>query len=249
MKKIKAVLITVLTFALFMVNSNALKCDTTEQAKINQEASNVKLTYEVKTERVKDNGVQNADIPTDGYINIDYFEVTVLNVTENLIVKIKDSINKTTRTISYSDTNNGVYTYRVDIKGDPNKLTYEVITSNKTSCSGEEVFENSKTLPIYNYYYSTGTCATMKNDPSCQKYVTEEVTPQKFEKVEQAYRKLKNEEYKIQQEKIEDKNLVEKFVDFVKENKIGFIIGGSIIIVAGVVATVVVIKKRRSRLI
>ena len=89
----------------------------------------------------------------------------------------------------------------------------------------------------------------MSDDPSCQKYVTEKVTPEKYEKVEQAYKKLKNEEYKIQQDKLNDKNLVEKFVDFVKENKIGFIIGGSIIIVAGVVATVVVIKKRRSRLI
>ena len=252
MKKFRLAFLGIVSFLTFALITNAAsKCDYSELAEINQEAANVKVTYEEKLELLEKGELGKADLedgatPPDLYTR--YFTVNITNVTDNLYVKIYNSVDNTTKIFSSSDAVNGIVSYRWDDIGDIANLTVRVYTSTKTSCSNEEVLVQQVTLPKYNVYSETDYCETNPDDSICSQYVTKEVTEEEFErKVEKQYK----EDLKEAQdsEKVVNK-VTKKVTNYVKENKKGFIIGGSIIIVLGVVTTaVVIIKRRGSRII
>ena len=221
MKRKNLVLTGVLSF-LFLVGSvKAAECSYTELAQINQEATNVKLNYEIKTKVVPDPAENDSDFGYDQDIEVDYLNVSVLNLTDNLYIKIFNSNDNSTKVISGADLKDGIASYEIEDLSSLAKLTYKVYTSSN----------------------NVGACVDMPDSPACQKYVTKEVTPKEFDKVIESSRKQKEKEA----EKNNNKG-IKKVTNFIKKNKKGIIIGGSIIVV-GVVTTVVVIKKRRSRLI
>lgn len=243
MKRKNLVLTGVLSF-LFLVGSvKAAECSYTELAQINQEATNVKLNYEIKTKVVPDPAENDSDFGYDQDIEVDYLNVSVLNLTDNLYIKIFNSNDNSTKVISGADLKDGIASYEIEDLSSLAKLTYKVYTSSNTSCADQEITSGSKDLPTRNVYYNVGACVDMPDSPACQKYVTKEVTPKEFDKVIESSRKQKEKEA----EKNNNKG-IKKVTNFIKKNKKGIIIGGSIIVV-GVVTTVVVIKKRRSRLI
>lgn len=243
MKRKKVVLTTILSLMFFMGTARAAECSYTELAKINQEAANVKLDYEIKTKVIPDPVENDSDFGYDQDVEVDYLNVSVLNLTDNLYIKIYNSDDKSTKIISGSEAKDGIANYEIDDLTGLAKLSYKVYTSSNTSCADQEIISGSKTLPIKNVYYQVGACVDMPDSPACQKYVTKEVTPEEFDKVIESSLKKKQEEA----DKKNNKGF-KKVTNFIKKNKKGLIIGGSIIVV-GVVTTVVVIKKRRSRLI
>ena len=248
MKKFGLVFLSAICFFTFALVTNAAsKCDYSELAEINQEAAGVKVSYEESFELLEKGEIGVADLedgatPPDLYTR--YFKVNITNVTENLYVKIYNSVDNTTKIFSSSDAVNGVVSYRWDDIADIANLTVRVYTSSKTNCSNEEVLVQQVTLPKYNYYSETSYCTSNPDDSICSLYVTKEVTKEEFDA------KVAKENKEKIKEAEEEQKVTNKIKRYVKKNKKRFIIGGSIIIVLGVATTVVVIvKRKRSRLI
>lgn len=247
MKKIMIAILGVITLFVGGFNVKAAsKCDYSELAEINQEAAGVKVSYEEKKKLLDgDNGVVDSEEQPDEPMYEKYFVVNITNVTDKLYVKVINPIDNSVKVFNSSDASNGVISFDWYDLDQVTNLTVKIYTSSKTSCADEEVVVQYQTLPMYNYYSTSGYCEEHKNEDICQQYVTKEIKSEEFyEKSEKA---LKD---KVEENNSENKSVISNVTDFVKKNKKGFIIGGSIIIVVGVVTTVVVIiKRRRSRLI
>ena len=248
MKKFRLAFLSIVSFLAFaLVTSAASKCEYSELAEINQEAANVKVSYEEQLELLEEGkygfaDLEDGELPPDLYTR--YFVVKITNVTENLYVKIYNSVDNTTKIFSSSDAVNGIISYRWDDVGDIANLTVKVYTSTKTNCSNEEVLVQQVTLPKYNYYSETVYCVENPDDKICNQYVTREITEEEYNQKVEKYEKEELKEAK------EEQKVTNKVKKYVTKNKKGFIIGGSIIIVLGVATTIVVIvKRRRSRLI
>ena len=245
MKKFKLAFLSILSFFICTLITNAAsKCDYSELAEINKEASAVKLSYEEKQRILEgDNGVTDSEEQSDEPFYESYFVVNITNVTDNLYIKVTNSADDSTKIFTSNDAVDGIISFEWNELDTVANLTAKVFTSNKTSCPDEEIVVQYKTLPMFNYYSDTAYCYDHKKEDICQQYVTSEVTEEQFNRKYEESQKEKTEE-------VNNTGVAKKVTNFVKKNKKGFIIGGSIIIVIGVVTTVVVIiKRRRSRLI
>ena len=247
--KTKRVLLSLLIASLFSITTvSASNCRDEELAKINEEAAKVKVSYDILTKQVPNPHDPNDAGEKSDTIDKDYIKVSVINLTNNLYVKITNSKDNTTRTLYGTDATDGVLSYEIDDTSAIANLDYVVYTTMNTSCANEEVVKNQITLPKYNDYYGTGACNLNPDAPECQKYTTKDITPEDMENFtnsesDKLLNKVsKDDEKRKKEEENKNKNIFEK-------NKTEFIIGGSIIFVIGVVTTAVVIKKRRSRLI
>lgn len=95
MGKFRKVSLFMLSFVILMSVPKAATCSYEEQAKLNNEASNVKANYEIK-ERILNK--DEYDIP-DGIENeefvakTDYIQVNILNLTKNIYVEVTNNIN------------------------------------------------------------------------------------------------------------------------------------------------------------
>ena len=248
MNKIKYGFLVVLSFFCFsLITSAASKCDYSELAEINREASAVKISYEQKQRKLEgDNGVvdtQSGKVDYDIYEN--YFAVNITNVTDDLYIKVINPNDNSIRVFSSADATDGIISFEWNDTKTVTNLQFKVYTSSKTSCADEEVVVQYKTMPMYNYFSTSAYCSRHPKEDVCQRYVTKEVSAEEISK------RTENEVSEtVEKANQEDKSAVEKITNFIKKNKKGFIIGGSIIIVLGVVTTtVVIIKRRRSRLI
>ena len=244
MKKKLRLLIAIPAFLLFTSVVSASKCEYSELSKINKEAAAVKVTYEeVKTKVEDPNAYGGSDVGYDYDLYDTYFKVNISNLTDNLYVKITNSVDNSTKTLYGTDAVDGVVSFNWTDLSSVANLTVKVYSSSNTSCQDEEILVNYATLPMYNDYSTWKACQDNKDSSVCKTYVTQEVTYD-------AYKKLADKQEKERTEKINEDSEDGGITKFVKKNKKGFIIGGSIIIVAGVVATCVVVnRRRRSRLI
>ncbi len=243
MKKKLKLLAIIPTFLLFTSVASASKCEYSELSQINKEAAGVKVTYEEVNELINDptsEGGSDLEYEYDMYDT--YFKVTISNLTNDLYVKVINSADNSTKEFSGADAKDGIVSFNWKDLNTIANLTIKVYTNSNTSCPDEEVLVNYLTLPMRNEYYTWVGCTNNPDASICKKYVTSEVTYE-------AYQKLATKQTKKTAEEIKEENEGNSVSRFIKKNKKGFIIGGSIIIVMGVVATVVVIRKRRSRLI
>lgn len=246
MKK-KRVVLSILLACLFSIaNVKASRCQDEELAKINEEAAKVKVSYDILTKQIPNPNDPNDAGEKDETIDIDYIKVSIINLTDNLYIKLTNSKDGTTKVLYGKDATDGVLSYEIEDTSAIANLDYVVYTTMNTSCADEKIVENAITLPKYNENYGNGACNLNPDAPECQKYVTKDITPEDMENFtnktsEKVIEDIKKEDEKKEKKK-NQKNIFEK-------NKKEIIIGGSIIIVMGVVTTAVVIKKRRSRLI
>ena len=241
MKK-KLVVLTMLITCLFsMMKVHASRCGDEELAKINEDASKVKVDYEIAKKTIP-----NPDDPCDDCdyqenVEIDVVRVRIINLTDKLYIKLTNTKDNSVKTFTAADAKDGVISYDIQDLSTLAKINYVLYTTSNTSCSNEEVLKYELNLPRYNADYNVGPCMTKPDAPECQKFVTTEHN-------ENDYNKLVNkEEKKAEEEK--EKSKKNKNESFIEENKKEILIGGSIIVLLGVVTTAVVIKKRRSRLI
>jgi len=243
MKKKKLVVIGIIAGLISMQNVSASNCESTELSMINQEATKVKVAYEIKTKSVPNNNPELSDTgERPETVEYSFINVKITNLTGNLYIKLFNSTTGESKLFSSSDATDGVINYEIDDDSiHVANLDYKLYTSSQTKCANEEIVANTIKLPAYNIYYQTGPCITETDAPECQMYVTEEITADQFQKLAEKVEKRKADDIN-QKDKDEDKSFFEK-------NKMALIIGGSVIIVSGVVTTGVVIKKRRSRLI
>ena len=247
MKKRFILLVLLPAFVIFASKvSAASKCEATELVKINEEAAGVKVTYEEVKELVDSSGDEPSDFDVDYEIYKKYFKVNIINVTDNLYIKITDTNKGTTRTFTSNDAVNGVISFKWEDLSAVGNLKTEVFTSQATKCPNENITTTHVVIPMKNVYYEYKACAKNPDAAICKEYVTEKVTPEAYQKLaDKEERKTLEEVSKDIEE--ENKSSITKFI---KKNKKGIIIGGSIIIVLGVVTTaVVIIKRKRSRII
>lgn len=249
----KASIITLL-FLSFAMPAQAISCNYEEQAKLNSEVANVKTNYEIKA-RVMDPSeytIPDAIIGTEDEKNyvetVDYIQVNILNLTENMYIEVTNDLDDTVKTYRYSDAQNGNITFNWEEIGTLINYTIKVYTSNNTGCEGNLLKTLRLALPRYNDYSEYAICAENPDYYLCQRYVNfEPVEFSEFsEKIIKQAEKTEQEEQKREEENTKWYN---KTIDFVKEHKVWFITGGVILVVVAGGATYIVIRKRRRSII
>lgn len=248
MKKIIAVFLMLVVMLSWTSVDAASLCSYERQVELKKIASAVKLTYEEAEEEVDPDtyGPPDSPVEGDGILYRNYFEIKLLNLTEDIYVKLENSYNDDVKYIRYEDTDEG--TFSIDWKNTEEVVTftYTIFTSNKTECVNEKLSSGMFTIPKYNRYHNSVICEDIPDYYLCQKYISTNVTFESFyENVNYYLEKNKNED-KNEEEKEKGK-VVNNIFDFLKDNKI--IIIASILFVGGVVTTVIVVKKRRSRVL
>lgn len=244
MRKRLLVLFMIPAMLLFTVKASASNCDANKLREIKQEASKVKLTYEEVEEVVNNQTTQGgSDVGYDYDVYDTYLKVTISNLTDDLYVKVINTSDNSVKEFYGKDATDGTISFKwTDLKTIA-KLELKVYTSSNTSCPDEEILTDYKTLPKMNEYYTWDGCVKNPDEAICKKYVEKDVSYE-------AYKKVADKETTKKAEKVVEDKSGNKITRFVKKNKKGFIIGGSIIIVLGVVTTaVVIIKRRGSRII
>lgn len=241
MKKNIAVLLLAVMFSWTSVDAASL-CSYDKQKELTKIASSVKVAYEeAQGELDKDlyfpaDGQEEAD----GYVSYyDYFKIKIINITEDIYVKLENNVNDEVKYIEYKDTNEGTFT--IDWK-DLSKVTtfsYTVYSSSNTECANEVYRTGVMTTPKLNPNYNNAMCYQIPEFELCKKYITSSVSDSKFRELASDYVNKTKKEESVKQEKEEK-----------EENKTTMlIVATSIIIVVGGVAVVMARKKRGSRVI
>ena len=248
MKK-NILLVLLLIIAILQVNVNAASlCSHEKQVELQKKAASVKVTYEEATEEADPNSYGSPESVGEQYaedkvLYIDYFKLKILNVTEDIYIKLENSVNKDIKYIRYEDTDEGEFTIDWKDLTQVVTFTYTIYTSDQTECPNEQLYSGIVALPMKNRFYSKAVCRDIPEFELCQKYTTINISYGKFEENVKYYLEKKN---KVEDPEEKD-NILSK--TFWEKNKIPVIIGVSIIFVGGVVTTVIVIKKRRSRVL
>lgn len=219
-------------------------CSYSEQAELNNIVANVKANYEV----VDIYGGKTIDIDKTGE-EIDYyikgFNISVMNITEDIYVKVSNNYDEEVKTYHYADTQDGVASFQTENVDD--LIDYKVeIFSNKYSCAGEKFREITLTTPVYNIFSEWRECIENPDFYYCQEFIPYEVvSTDNFRKQLEQYKTAKEEERK----KEENKSFIEKIKDFYKDNALVIDAIGIVIVVMGVTTAVILIKRKRSRVL
>lgn len=251
MKEIKAVILCLAALFNMMNVDAASKCSYEKQVELNKTASGVKMTYE-EADGVVD---PSEYVPLEGFeddpnaqLHYTYFKISLVNITEDIYVKVENSITEDVKFIEYKDTTNGTFTFDLNNIGNVTMFKYTIYSSTKTDCSNEILIKGTMTTPMYNRYHTDQKCEKIPDFSMCQKYVMTDFTYEDFRKKVDSYIEKQNKK-EDKKEKKENEKFLNNITNFIKDNKIWFITGGGVLIVGGVVTSVIVIKKRRSRVI
>lgn len=248
LKKLFLLAIILLTPNLVQAES---ACSYSEQAELNNIVANVKASYEaveIYNGKVYDVDNPNADgtFPeVDHYIK--GFNITILNITEDIYVRVSNNKNKEVKTFRYADTIDGTATFQTtDVE---ELVTYQIeVYANKYSCIGEKFRELSITTPLYNNYSERLDCKDNTDFYYCQEFIpSENITYNEFKAKINEYKTQKAEEEENRKE--ENKSFLERLKEFYNNYNIIIYAVGGVIIVAGVATTVILVKKKRSRVL
>ena len=213
-------------------------CPVDEQASLNKIAAAVKAVYEEK-EITLDPNLYPPSAESEEPMSYTVFKIIFTNIDEKVYVKVTNDQNSDVRVITAADLKDGTYSFEWGNLDTVTQFTYEVYTTNNTSCPGEKYFTGYLVTPMYNVLSDDPICEGINDLYACQQYVTTNMDyNDQYEKIVEYRDKMaKKEEQK-------NKKWYTKIGDFVKNHKVALIATGSIIVIAGV-ATVVVRNKRK----
>ncbi len=241
--------------AIILLTPNSVKaissCSYSEQAELNDIVANVKATYEVVEiyagKLVDIDGVTDSE---DGLVDyyVKGFDISILNITDDIYVKVSNDLDNNVITYRYKDTENGSMKFRTEDVYNLKTYTIEVY-SDKYSCAGELFRKFTLTTPIYNFFSEWPECNGVTDFYYCQEFLSSSnISINEFKDKIKEYKK--NEETEIEKNHQDNnKNFFEKLQAFYQDNKIIINSIIIIIIVAGVATTVILIKKKRSRVL
>ncbi len=254
MSKIKYLILTLLIFGFGITPVGAI-CNYEEQARLNREVSNVKVSYEVVTKPYEDQTYCYPPDAVDGeeYENYqcigEFIQINILNINENMVVNVENNTYDNNARYSYNDTDSGVLSFilrdnngmEIAYNEDIVEYTIEILASSETGCEGSGLRTIYLTVPRYNIYSTVAPCNEMDDYYLCQKYVTyPEVTYEQFSET------IANEIAEREEKQEEELKWYQKIWEFVVEHKTAFIAGGIIIVVAGGgTAAYIIIRRRR----
>lgn len=212
--------ILVLLSLVFSLTVHADTCSYKEQTILNNDFSNVKITYEV----VNDNNIN----------------ILIYNITENIYISYTNPDTNEESTIYYLDTNNGKY---IISRNANNIEEYKFqLRSNISSCYGNILTTKNIIKPKYNEYSTLSICDNEKliNHSYCQKFITADIKKSESEVI-----KTLQEFIEVRVGKITTKQVVEeKGIDI--KTVVTYSSVGLIVVVAIVI--LLLIKKKRGEL-
>lgn len=159
MKYIRYIFIFVICIISFTVYADT--CSYKEQTILNNDFSNVKITYEV--------------------VNDEEIDILIYNLTDNIYVSYNEPLSKEEKSIYYYNTDNGKYVIKRDTS---NIEEYQFkIRSNISSCYGNILTTKNIIKPKYNEYSTLSICDNekLKNHSYCQKYITSNINKSESE--------------------------------------------------------------------
>ena len=209
----KMLLILICFFAVINITQASSLCSYDEERSLEQEAANVKIAYEPVEEIV--------EYP-DGIIINKSLKVSIYNINEHLYITLnnegndKNACQECLKTITFSDTTDGVATFEWNETREIANFVVNVYSSNATSCPDEKFKTLYLTLPKINDYAKLAVCDDLKDFYLCQNYVTfDEVSKDEFF---MQINKYKNKSIDDKGEVIKD-TFGDKVFEFINKNK------------------------------
>ena len=216
----KKTLLAFVAFFMAAINVSAISCSVSDDANLKQKAANVKVGYEIVSEEV--------DFE-DRKGNVEYFNITLLNVTKDLYVIMKNNVQDELR-LTYYNSNNGTVEYKWYYNDSVTNFTFDVYASDETNCSDKLYNTIYITTPRYNEFSNLEICQDNAEFYMCKKYVNFEKTSEfQFQNKLNSYKKG---EITDTGEEVEQ-TLFDKVLSFINEYKL-FIISGTVLLIAGV---------------
>lgn len=234
----KKIITFFLVMFLFTINVNAASlCSYEEQNELNSKAANIRVSYESVTEEI-----QFEDMPSTK----DVFYITILNVTEEFYILLKNDINNEEVILTVDDISDGAITYKWDYAETVTNFTIQVYTTNKTNCAEERYKTIYLTTPRYNEFYNYEICQELPDFYLCQKYVTfAPISRSEFATKINNYQNGNIDDDGEIKEEEKDETIIDKAFNFVDEYK-WYILGAiSIITIIGITIYRIKTKKQR----
>jgi len=224
----KKIMLTIISLFLLITSVKAESiCTYKEQAVINQKAANVKVNYDVveETEQVDKN-----DGHEEMFLTSYYFKISILNVSEDLYVVVKNNQSEKEYTYTHEDAEDGVIEFFWLYADEVTNFTIQVYTTDKTSCPDERYKTIYLTTPRYNEFYDMGACQKDPDFYLCQQFVTfGEIKEEQFLKQIESYRNGDVDNSGEQIKDNDDSTISDNIIDFINEYK-WYIVGGLCII-------------------
>ena len=227
----------------------ASSCSYSEQAELNNIVANVKANYEVvdihNGKAVQLDSEQAVDPEIDVYIR--GFKISILNVTEDIYVTVKNDYDNEVKTYYNRDSEDGIVSF--ETKNNDKLINYTIeVHANKYSCAGQLLRIINMQTPVYNVNSEFDVCNQYKEFYYCQEFLPSGIVDTKtfFDQLEK-YKQEKQQEKDIEQEK--NKSFLEKIKGFYNNNKLSIYIVGGIVIITGVTTTAILVKRKRSRVL
>lgn len=218
MRQIKYIILFLCTFLSLNVYANA--CSYQEQTILNNDFSNVKITYEI----VNDNKIN----------------ILIYNITENIYFTFTNPDTSEEENIYYVNTNNGKYV--IERTAEMLEEYSFKIRSNISSCFGKVLTTKNIIKPKYNEYHTLEICKNkqLTNHSYCQKFITSDINKSQNEVI-----KTLEEYQQVKVEKITTKKVIEENNIDVKKVVTYSSIG---LLVVAVIVILLLIKKKRGEL-
>lgn len=221
MFKFRKLFFFVFCFFSFTTFVDAAICSRATFNRLEEEAKNIKISYELKKEHL--------------YAS---YLVKVSNLTKNIKI-VYGGMEYTYN--SKIDSHDVVGTFEVG-----KSYSFQVIATTTTGCAGNLVYTKKVTLPFYNVYYDLDECIGYEDFPMCQKNYSKEITSYEYfmEELEKYKQSL------IEEEKPpvdEEPSNWEKFVEFYMKNLIISIPITVVLVLIILTIPVIVIVKRRKK--
>lgn len=243
-KRLTSVFLAITLLILPHFVNAASGCSYKEQAELNDIVSNIKASYEATKEKT-----ETYPDPDDIEATIDVYEprveIKILNLTDDVYIKVINGNSKEENLYYNKDAKDGVITIKQNDLSTLNTYTIEVY-SDKYACRGELFRKIEVTTPIYNSYSELEACNKNPDFYYCQEFITSKNIS--YDEFYKNLAKYENNE-KPEEIKEEEKSFFEKIKEFYQNNKIVINVVLTIVIVGGVATTVILVKKRRSRVL
>ncbi len=224
---------TLLIIAFLSVMHVNAECSYTDKADANTKAANVKVDYEI---------VEDKQEYEEGTAIDEYFKITILNITEELYVVVKNDVTNEEFRYNYEDTKDGEVTFNWTNTESVTNFTFTIYASSQTVCKDEQLKIINKQTPRYNDFYNRAICENMKDFYLCQKYTNiAEIDESMFIDKVEGFMDGKIDE---KGETTENKKEENSFLKFLKENK-WYIIGGLVVVAAGATGAIIIGNKKR----
>lgn len=234
----KKFLIFIFSLFFFVESVSAVSlCSYEEQTKINQKAANVKVTYEV---------IEKVEHFDDMDVTSKLFEISILNVSKEMYVTMKNNATKAEKKFTYDDAVDGIIKFEWDEIDSVTNFTIQIFTTNKTSCPDERIKTIYLTTPRYNEFSKKYICSELSDFYLCQEFVTtKEFDENYFLKQLDAFRNETIDEKGNELDAEKDLTVTDKIFDFINNNK-WYILGG-LSILATILIVISVKRNKKQR--